>query len=185
MNYTSYYRLGLDIGTASVGWCVVETDEYGEPKRIVAMGSRIFDKAEKKDQNGSKAKSPAVGRRTARGARRRLRRRGYRMARAKMIFLKHGVIPNAGDRDVNTLRAEGLDKKLTPEEFAAVLMLLIKRRGFQSTSKAQEGDADKKLKKACDENAALMAAEGYRTVGEMLAAEGTQTVDGEEGKGMP
>ena len=51
-----YYRLGLDIGTASVGWCVVETDEYGEPKRIVAMGSRIFDKAEKKDQNGSKAK---------------------------------------------------------------------------------------------------------------------------------
>ena len=177
-----YYRLGLDIGTASVGWCVVETDEYGEPKHIVAMGSRIFDKAEKKDQNGSKAKSPAVGRRTARGARRRLRRRGYRIARAKMIFLKHGVIPNAGDRDVNTLRAEGLDKKLTPEEFAAVLMLLIKRRGFQSTSKAQEGDEDKKLKKALDENAALMAAKGYRTVGEMLAAECTQKVVGEDGK---
>lgn len=40
------YRIGLDIGIASVGYAVIETDIEGEPLRIMSMGSRIFDAAE-------------------------------------------------------------------------------------------------------------------------------------------
>ena len=36
------YRLGIDVGSNSLGWCVLELDEDGEPFRIEGAGSRIF-----------------------------------------------------------------------------------------------------------------------------------------------
>ena len=60
------YRIGLDIGIASIGWCVLETDANGEPTRIENLGVRIFDAAEH-PKDGS---SLALPRRQARGLRR-------------------------------------------------------------------------------------------------------------------
>ena len=34
--------LGLDIGTNSVGWAVVNTNQEGEPSQIEKLGSRII-----------------------------------------------------------------------------------------------------------------------------------------------
>jgi CRISPR-associated endonuclease Csn1 len=34
--------LGLDIGTNSIGWSVIEIDEFGKSGRIIALGSRII-----------------------------------------------------------------------------------------------------------------------------------------------
>jgi CRISPR-associated endonuclease Csn1 len=62
--YTGGYTLGLDIGIASVGWCVL-----GE-SRIIDLGVRAFDRAETPD-----GESLNTARRTARLLRRRLRRR--------------------------------------------------------------------------------------------------------------
>lgn len=167
-----FYRIGLDIGITSVGWCAVETDAFGEPLRILELGARIFDKAEV-----PKTGAPlAEARRLARGSRRRLRRKAHRLQKAREIFLGKNVVPDAGGRNVNELRAEGLDKKLSPQEFAAVLMLLIKRRGFASNSKAQTEAEDGKLKKALKDNDSLMKEKGYRTVGEMLVKECASTV---------
>ena len=36
------YRLGLDLGTNSIGWCAVELDAAGGPKGILASGVRIL-----------------------------------------------------------------------------------------------------------------------------------------------
>lgn len=174
-----FYRIGLDIGITSVGWCAVETYENGEPKGILDLGVRIFDAAE----NAKDGAPLAEPRRLARGLRRRLRRRANRIACAKELFRRHGIIPSAGARDVNELRVEGLDKPLTPEELAAVAMLLIKRRGFKSNSKAQTAGEDGKLLEAVRKNAELMREKGYRTVGEMLARECSEratTADGKE-----
>lgn len=70
MNHTQsvIYDLGLDIGIASVGWCVL-----GE-QHIVDLGVRAFDKAETE-----KGESLNATRRTARLLRRRLRRRAWRL----------------------------------------------------------------------------------------------------------
>ena len=173
-----FYRIGLDIGIASVGWCAVETYENGEPKRILDLGVRIFDAAENA-QDGAPLAEP---RRLARGSRRRLRRRAYRIACAKKLFADRGVVPYAGGRDVNELRVAALDKLLTPEEFAAVVMLLIKRRGFKSNSKVQTDAEDGKLLEAVHKNDALMREKGYRTVGEMLACECATTIIDADGK---
>lgn len=40
------YKIGLDIGIASVGWAIMLLDEKDEPIKIHKMGSRIFDEAE-------------------------------------------------------------------------------------------------------------------------------------------
>ena len=34
--------LGLDLGTNSIGWALIEVDESNAPLRIIAMGSRII-----------------------------------------------------------------------------------------------------------------------------------------------
>lgn len=172
------YVLGLDIGIASVGWAVLNL----EKNRIEALGVRMFNKAEN-PKDGSPLAEP---RRLARGMRRRLRRRAERLRRIKALCVQHGLIsasdPDAAfltARDQPTpwqLRAEGLDRRLTGEEFARTLFHLAKRRGFKSNRKSAPGDSAKKAK---DEeegrilagvraNRALMEEKGYRTAGEMI-----------------
>ena len=82
------YRIGLDIGIASVGWAVLENNSHDEPFRIIDMGVRIFDTAEQ-PKTGASLAAP---RREARSARRRLRRRGHRLERIKKLFEAEGLI---------------------------------------------------------------------------------------------
>ncbi|MDD5247693.1 MAG: hypothetical protein PHY45_01825 [Rhodocyclaceae bacterium] len=65
------YTIGLDIGIASVGWCVL-----GE-SRIIDLGVRAFDKAE----TAKEGDSLNLVRRSARLMRRRLRRRAWRLTK--------------------------------------------------------------------------------------------------------
>lgn len=78
------YKMGLDIGIASVGWAVINLDL----KRIEDLGVRIFDKAEH-PQNGE---SLALPRRIARSARRRLRRRKHRLERIRRLLVSENVL---------------------------------------------------------------------------------------------
>lgn len=47
------YRLGLDIGTNSIGWCVLDLDSEGRPVGIKRMGVRIFSDGRAPDQTVS------------------------------------------------------------------------------------------------------------------------------------
>ena len=169
------YRIGLDIGIASVGWAVLENNTHDEPFRIIDLGVRIFDTAEQPKTGASLA----LPRREARSARRRLRRRGHRLERIKKLFEVEGLInieefearyKRTGLPDVYKLRYEGLDRRLTNDELAQVLLHIAKHRGFKSTSKAADGaDSDTgEVKKSISANKALMQEKGYRTVGEMI-----------------
>ena len=82
------YRIGLDIGIASVGWAVIENNEIGEPKRIIDLGTRIFDAAENLKDGSPLAKE----RRDARGLRRRLRRKKHRVERTKRLLERYNII---------------------------------------------------------------------------------------------
>lgn len=169
-----YYRIGLDIGIASVGWAVLENNSDDEPVRIVDMGVRIFDKAEI-----PKTGDPLAGpRREARTARRRLRRRKHRLDRLKWLFEQVGLIETeafmkryySGNLpDVYKLRYEALDRKLADQELAQVLLHIAKHRGFKSTRKSETLDKENgAVLKATSENQKRMQEKGYRTVGEML-----------------
>lgn len=137
-----YYRIGLDIGVASVGWCAMKTDENGEPTRILQLGSRVFDSAEVPKTGGSLA----AERRLARGARRRLRRRVLRLECAKKLFAELGIDIANGTNDINSLRVQALDERISEQDFARVLYMLIKRRGFKSNKRGASKEEGKLLK---------------------------------------
>jgi CRISPR-associated endonuclease Csn1 len=61
------YRLGLDMGTDSLGWSVIELSEDKSPVDVIDMGVRIFDGG----RNPKTYESLAVARRIARGMRRK------------------------------------------------------------------------------------------------------------------
>lgn len=184
------YTLGLDIGITSIGWAVLSNDARGEPYHIQDLGVRIFEAAEQ-PKTGSSLAAP---RREARSARRRLRRRRHRKERIKALLVKGGVISqerldtlflNSGfPEDVYTLRAEGLDRCLSSEEWVRVLLHLAQRRGYRSnsTAEAAKDKDDGILKQALAGNQSLMKDKGYRTVGEMFCLDEKFQVTGADGR---
>lgn len=167
------YAIGLDCGTTSVGWSVLELDSNEEPKRIIKLNSRIFTAAEH-PKDGSSLAAP---RREKRSMRRRLRRHRHRNERIHNLILSESILSedelahlfDGMLSDIYKLRTEALDRKLEGDEFARVLINIAQRRGFKSNRKNPAGDKEAgKLLNAVGANAALMQEKGYRTVGEML-----------------
>ena len=118
--------LGLDIGVASVGWCL-----KNEKKGIVAMGVRMFSPPEI-----GQARRPAGQEwRTQRLTRRTLRRRRERMEKFRKIFglnlSANGEIKEFRSLSSSPweLRSRGLDHPLSREEWLSVLYHILRHRG--------------------------------------------------------
>lgn len=160
--------LGLDVGVGSVGAALLAEDT------ILALHVRAFDKAETADKGESLNKE----RRDARSVRRRLRRRAHRLERLRRLFARRGLLSGAEADALKpmsvspwTLRAEGLDRKLSREEWAATLYHMVKHRGFQSNRKSEAAEDEKvgKMLSAVSEIKQKLEASEYRTVGELMA----------------
>jgi CRISPR-associated endonuclease Csn1 len=90
------YVLGLDIGSASLGWALIELDNAGDPISLIRAGVRIFepgvDGSSFEIEQG-KDQSKAVERRTARLHRRQLRRRAARQKELFQLLQDSGLLP--------------------------------------------------------------------------------------------
>src|SRR6185295_19205826 len=82
------YRLGLDVGTNSIGWFIVWLNAESEAYALGPGGVRIFP-----DGRDPKGTSNASGRRDARSA--RWRRDRYLRRRAELMeaLVRHGLMP--------------------------------------------------------------------------------------------
>ncbi len=169
------YVLGLDLGIASIGWAIYNMDNT----IIEKCGVRLFDAAE-----NPKDKSPlAQPRREARGMRRRIRRRAYRMQKIKDHLINSGLVSKdelasmfdntsktksgTSHYDVYELRYLALDSLLSNQQLARVLIHLAKHRGFKSNRK-KDKSVDGTVNKSLAENRKLLEENGYRTIGEMF-----------------
>lgn len=133
------YSLGLDIGTTSIGWAVVDLDN----KRIHDVGVRIFEKPED-PQSG---KSLAEPRRTARSTRRRLKRRRQRLNALKTFFIEHNLLTReeidklldpSTRNDPYEIRARAINEGVSIQELFLALYHIAKRRGYKSNRKSLE-----------------------------------------------
>ena len=169
------YSLGLDIGTSSIGWAVLDLDK----ERIHDLGVRIFERPED-PQNGDSLAKP---RRDARSARRRLKRRRQRLNHLKQFFIDQNILTkdqveevldyrsDFNKLDVYELRAKALTEELSPEELLKVLYQIAKRRGFKSNRKVIE-ESDKeggRVTSALKANEKFLADNNYTTVGDALS----------------
>ena len=132
------YRIGLDVGTNSLGWSVLLLDDNGIPKKIETAGARIFT-----DGRDEKTKTTlAATRRDARSARRRRDRFKQRQTFLLNELTKAGLFPEdpQARKDLQKqnpieLRHRALHKKLSPHQIGRALFHLNQRRGFQSNRK--------------------------------------------------
>lgn len=134
---------GFDIGIASVGWAVLSN------QRIIDLGVRCFDAAEdNKERITLNAK-----RRAARVSRNRYAQRQSRLKRLLNLFIDVGLLSKAecdelfsaskkrkgkSIADVWQLRAEAIDRQLSPTELARVVHHLVKWRGYGSLRDAAD-----------------------------------------------
>lgn len=164
-------RLGLDIGTNSIGWWLYQTND-GIITSVIDGGVRIFSDG----RNAKSGASLAVGRREVRGQRRRrdrfLRRKAALMKRMAAV----GLMPESPVEaktlealDPYALRANGLDKALPLTHFGRALFHLNQRRGFKSNRKTDRGDNESgKIKDATARLDHAMLVKRARTYGEFL-----------------
>lgn len=187
------YRLGLDLGTNSIGWAALALNEDDELSGdIIDMGVRLFS-----DGREPKSGEPLnEARRIARGIRKNLLRRKLRRRRLFVLLQKEGLFPTtkadaAKIKLLNPyeLRVKALDEKLSPYELGRTLFHLGVRRGFKSNRKdnpdeaiPQSTDDSKKSKNAtqslepikmkqgekCLHLENTIKESGYRTLGEFL-----------------
>lgn len=165
-------RLGLDIGTNSIGWWLYQTDNTGRITDHIDGGVRLFGDG----RHPKSGESLAVARRTARQDRKRrdryLRRRSDLMTALAMA----GLMPESPQdrkalesQDPYALRAAGLHERLELHEFGRALFHLNQRRGFKSNRKTDGKDNEGgKIKDGAARLDVAMMTSGAKTYGEFL-----------------
>lgn len=166
------YRLGLDLGSNSIGWFVIWLDDNGKPCGLGPGGVRIFPDGRDPQSKASNAAS----RRVARGMRRRRDRYLKRRDRLMEQLVGFGLMPaDEAERkkleecDPYELRANALDHRLPLYHVGRALFHLNQRRGFRSNRKTDGGDNETgPIKEAVGKLEKALEAESARTLGEFL-----------------
>ena len=141
--------LGLDLGTNSIGWAVVnEAEKAGEQSSIVKLGVRVnpLTVDELTDFEKGKSITTNADRTLKRSMRRNLQR--YKLRRENLIeILKSNdfisddtILSENGNRttfETYRLRAKAATEEITLAEFARVLLMINKKRGYNSSRKAK------------------------------------------------
>ena len=163
-------RLGLDLGTNSIGWALYRLGDDGDPEELVNGGVLIHSDGRNPQNESSNAKE----RRDKRGPRRnrdRMLRRRKRVARLlrELRLLPTSKHERAEHRKLDPLRlrAEALDRPLTSHELGRVLLSFVDRRGFKSNRKADSGE-DGAIRKDVSELRRRIKQSDSRTLGESL-----------------
>ena len=142
--------LGLDLGTSSVGWAVVDQAENEKEKsQIIKMGVRIvpLDAQERDDFEKGKSITTTAERNLKHGMRINLQR--YKQRREHLIKLlkREGFITdqtllyedgNKSTFETYRIRAKAATEEITLEELARVLLMINKKRGYKSNRKADK-----------------------------------------------
>ncbi len=164
-------RLGLDIGTNSIGWCLLNLDDSGDPISIFKTSVRIFnDGRDPKSLTSLKA-----NRRQARSARRRRDRFLQRQSYLINEMVRRGLMPEDENerkslalKDPWQIRKSALDNELNPFDVGRAFFHINQRRGFKSNRKSQDNEAGV-VKQSIAELEMRLFETGARTLGEFLA----------------
>lgn len=166
--------LGLDIGTTSVGWCLMQ-----DKKKIIDLGVRIFPIGVNEDTYNKSfvEESKNITRRNARSSRRVNYR--YKLRRERLIkkMKELGMMPNEklmykmNAESLYALRKKAVYEKVTLQEIGRILYLLNQRRGFKSGKKEKSIDdsSDKELTEYYEklsETEKKLKDSGCKTIGE-------------------
>ena len=170
------YRLGLDIGTASVGLVALELDGKDRPVKPVYHSVRIFDEPLLPAKSGGVGDTKKSARRVHRQQRRLHMRRARRLQRiaqlAPLMGLDPKTIPADKGQRVHKLRAQAVAVEIPLEDLLLVFLKMAKRRGYHGGFRVKKsGDAGKEagmVETGIGKLKAEMKKAGCGTLGEYL-----------------
>lgn len=141
--------LGLDLGTNSIGWALVnEAETIDERSSIIKLGVRVNPLTVDEQQNFEKGKSITTNadRTLKRSMRRNLQR--YKLRRENLIqilkennFISDETIlsedGNSTTFETYRYRAKAATEEISLEQFGRVLLMINKKRGYKSSRKGK------------------------------------------------
>lgn len=146
--------LGLDLGTTSIGWALIEINESGKPIRIIAMGSRIIPLSS--DDRDQFTKGQAISKNQDRTTN-RTQRKGYDRKQLKKsddfkyslkkVLKQYEIYPvdnlfKLPMLDLWKLRSDAASEAISAEQLGRILFMLNQKRGYKSAR--SEANVDKK-----------------------------------------
>lgn len=146
--------LGLDLGVGSIGWAYVkQAEKDDENTEIVRTGVRVNPLTVDEQTNFEKGKSITTNadRTLKRSMRRNLQRFKLRREALIEILKEHHFINDDSILTENgnmttfqtyRLRANAATEEISLEEFARVLLMINKKRGYKSSRKAKSTEED-------------------------------------------
>lgn len=102
--------LGLDLGTNSIGWALIQKDDEGKYLREIKLGSRIIPMSQDvlgKFESGSPIETQTAARTQKRGMRRLYERRALRRERLFRVLHVLGFLPAHFDQSIGWSRNNG------------------------------------------------------------------------------
>ena len=166
-------RLGLDLGTNSIGWALfrLSDGDPAEPIELVDGGVSIHADG----RNPRSGASNAATRREKRGPRRNRDRAILRRRRVANLLHDLGLLPDGEPARTATrnldplqLRSEALDRPLAPHELGRVLLSFANRRGFKSNRRAGNSGEDGVIRRETKELRRRMEQADAPTLGRYL-----------------
>ena len=144
--------LGLDLGTNSIGWAVVnEAENENENSSIIKLGVRVNPLTVDELTNFEKGESITTNadRTLKRSMRRNLQRYKLRKENLIEILKRNGFITDKtilsenGNRttfETYRLREKAVNEVVTLDQFARILIMINGKRGYKSSRKAKSQD---------------------------------------------
>lgn len=163
------YRLGLDLGTASIGAVAITPDKKDGSLHILAQQLRIFAEPVENDQGTLQPKKAA--RRQARQQRTQIERRAKRLKDIAKLAQHWGLdrkaIPPDNGQHLPRLRALAVTERVELEDLFRIFLKLAKRRGYAGGFRTQ-GDESGEVKSGVERLRNIMQERGCETLGQYL-----------------
>lgn len=144
--------LGLDLGSASIGWAVISEEVNKNEKsetKILGMGCRIipYEGTEGKEFEKGTGESRNAVRTKARTARKMYDRYQLRRKNLVSILARLNMMPTEKEKQLNKmelweLRSKAVNQKISLTELGRILLWLNQKRGYKSGR--SEANMDKK-----------------------------------------
>ncbi len=141
--------LGLDLGTTSIGWALVnEAETENELSSIIKIGVRVNPLSTDEQTNFEKGKPITINadRTLKRSARRNLQRYKQRRENLINVLKKNGLInedtiltetEKHSTHTTYALRSLAATEEINKEAFVRVLLMINKKRGYKSSRKVK------------------------------------------------
>ncbi len=136
------YRLGIDVGTASLAIVVFLLDEHGQPQKIVHHVVVIFDESIDKGENDGAGASNRSVRGKALRLQRQITRRAERLIEIAHLTAMLGISADKVSADdgqhLHAIRARAAAQPVGLDDLLRIFLKMSKRRGYSGGFRARK-----------------------------------------------